>query len=464
MSGVFTLLASVYAMRTLQPTEIGRYNYVLTFVTYFVSLATLGIPVYGVREIAKVKQNSEEKNHIFSELFIINFCTSCLSFAIYLLAVHHLSLYEKESNLCYRLGLLIVCNVLNVDWLYKGEEEYGYIAIRSIVIKLLSLVLLVQCVHNTTDIERYADITVLVTLGNYIHNVLHARHYVKFTLKGLHFFRHIKPNFILAITVFFSELYNKIDVTMLGTLASKYAVGIYSNAHELTFNVISCSIAATGVFLPRISSVLKDNKQEATRIINKGLELLVLLCIPLTFGLCALSSKAVLFLYGESYSNASITINILAWLIIIRGIGDLVCYQLQIAAGLEKMRIPASILTAMLNIAMNWMLIPSLKENGAAIASVMSELFVNGFIYIRMKKVLPFSIHWINVYKTLIASVTMYAIVCIVAQFDISLLPSICISVVIGVLVFVGISLILRNDAIIEIIHQIKSKLHRKRT
>ena len=450
-------------MRTLQPEGIGQYTYVLTFVTYFVSLASLGIPVYGIREIAKVRGNGEEKNRTFSELFILNLCTSCLSFAIYLLVVNCSEACKQEPDLYYRLGLLIACNILNVDWLFKGEEEYGYIAIRSILIKAFSLILLTLCVHDTTDINRYADVTVLITAVNYIYNIFHARRYVKFTLKGLHFFRHIRPNIILAITVFFSELYNKIDVTMLGLLSTEYSVGIYSNAHELTFYVISCSIAATGVFLPRISNVIKKDREEATQIVNKGLQMLIFVCIPLTFGLCALSKQAILLLYGESFIDAATTINILAWLIIIRGIGDLVCYQLQIAAGLEKMRVPASFLTALLNITMNWLLIPTFKENGAAIASVASELFVNGFIYIRMKKVLPFSIHKADVCKTLIASIVMYAAIYGVNLLDYSLFPSVCISVVGGMIIFLGVNLILKNRVTTEIHHWIKIKLHKIR-
>lgn len=458
----FSLLSSVYMSRILQPEGIGNYSYILTFVSYFVSLAALGIPVHGIREIAKVRDKNEEKNRVFSELFIMNFFTSCFSFCFYLLVLYFTGISKQSLDLYIRLGMLIAANILNIDWLYKGEEEYGYIALRSIIIKLCSLILLVLCIHSEADINRYADITVLAACGNYIYNVIHAQKLVKFTRRGFRFARHIKPNLLLAISSFFGDLYNKIDITMLGVLATDYSVGIYSNAHKIVNIIISCSIAATGTFLPRISSVLKDSKQDAIHIVNKGLEMLVFICIPLTFGLCVLSKQVVLFLYGDSFADAAITINILSCLIIIRGIGDLVCYQLQIAAGLEKMRVPASFLTAILNITMNWLLIPALNENGAAIASVASELFVNAFLYVRMKKVLPFRGNWSDALKTVIASVIMVIAIYGIMELSLPLLLTICCSVLVGVIVYVSVSWIIKNKTMMELIEHLKKKPNSK--
>ena len=461
---VFSLISSIYVSRILQPEGIGKYAYALTFASYFVSLASLGIQVYGIREIAKVGNNQKEKNRVFSELFLINLVTSCIALILYLFVIYQVDTYRKDIGLYLRFSLLIAANILNIDWLYKGEESYGYITIRSIIVKTCSMVLLVLWVHGASDINHYADITVIASCGNYVYNVLHARHIVRFTLKDLHIARHIKPNIILAVSFFFGDLYNKIDITMLGMLATDYAAGIYSNAHKIVIIVISCCIAATGTFLPRLSSVMKADKQEATSIVEKGLDVLIFLCVPFTLGLCAISGRAVLLLYGETFSDAAITINVLAALVLIRGIGDLVCYQLLIAAGKERLRVPANMITAILNISMNSLLIPVLRENGAALASVLSELFVNGFLYVRMKKEMPFRIKWSATIKTLISSVAMFVFAYETRALSIPLFLSIVVSVFGGIVIYIGLNWFMKNETLIHTIEQTKKKIVAKRS
>ncbi len=461
---IFSLVSSIYVSRILQPEGVGKYSYALTFATYFVTLASLGIQVYGIREIAKVRDNAEEKNKVFSELFLINLTTSCIALVVYIFVIYQVRTYKEDIGLYLRFALLIAANILNIDWLYKGEEAYGYITVRSIIIKTCSMVLLVLWVHDVNDINHYADITVLASCGNYVYNVLHAKRIVRFTVKDLQFTHHIKPNLILAVSFFFGELYNKIDITMLGMLSTDYAVGIYSNAHKIVNIVISCCIAATGTFLPRLSSVMKTDKREATSIVDKGLDVLIFLCVPFTLGLCAISGRAVLLLYGEAFSDAATTINILAALVLIRGIGDLVCYQLLIAIGKERLRVPANMITAFLNISMNSLLIPVLCENGAALASVLSELFVNGFLYVRMKKEMPFRIKWSAAIKTLVSSVAMFVFAYETRDLSIPLFLSIVVSVFGGIVIYIGLNWFMKNETLMHTLEQVKKKIVAKQS
>lgn len=456
---LFSLLSSIYASRILQPEGMGKYTYVLTFAMYFVSLSSLGIPIYGVREIAKVRTQNEEKSKVFSELFFLNLFSSLLTFSIYLIIILNTASVQEDIGLYVRFSFLIIANILNIDWLYKGEESYGYIAARSIVIKACSLLLLVLLIHNAEDIYRYADITILASCGNYIWNILHSRRFVKLTIHRLNFKRHLKPNIILAISLFFGEIYNKIDITMLGMLSTEYAVGIYGNAHKVVNIIITCCAAITATFLPRISNVTKVNKKETILLVNRGLEILAFLCIPFTVGLCSLSNKAVLLLYDVDYLDSATTIQFLSALILIRGIGDLVCYQLLVAIGQEQLRVSANIITALLNISLNRLLIPAMGENGAALASVISELFINSYLYLKMRKIIAFELHIRSLSHAILSSFAMYLFICLVQQLQLSLLISVSISVVGGVTVYAMVNWVLKNPIMLLVITHLKSKL-----
>lgn len=454
----FSLLSSVYVSRILQPEGIGKYTYVLTFATYFVSFASLGIPVYGVREIAKAC-TQEEKNRVFSELFILNLLTSIVALIVYIIVIFKSKAIRDDIGLYMRFSLLIVSNILNIDWLYKGEESYGYIATRSAIVKTCSILLLILWVHDSKDVYKYADITILASCGNYICNIFHAKRYVKLSISDLNFKRHLKPNAILAVSTIFGEIYNKIDITMLGLFSTEHAVGIYGNAHKIVNIIITCCAAITATFLPRVSSVAKENKRKTAQLVNKGLEILAFLCIPFAVGLCSISSKAVLLLYGEDFLDTAVTIRFLSALILIRGIGDLVCYQLLVGIGQEKLRIKANIITTLLNIGLNRLLIPQMGENGAALASVISELFVNGYLYAKMRKIVSFDIHIVGIIQAAFSSLAMYSFVWLIGKLRIPLLTAVLVSILGGSAVYAIANCLLKNPIMLLVVDQTKDRL-----
>lgn len=456
----FSLLSSVYVSRILQPEGIGKYTYVLTFATYFVSFASLGIPVYGVREIAKAR-TQEEKNRVFSELFILNLLTSVVALIVYIIVIFESKVIRDDNDigLYMRFSLLIASNILNIDWLYKGEESYGYIATRSAIVKICSILLLILCVHDSQDVYKYADITILASCGNYVCNIFHAKRYVKLSISGLNFKRHIKPNVILAVSTIFGEIYNKIDITMLGLFSTEHAVGIYGNAHKIVNIIITCCAAITATFLPRVSSVAKENKRKTAQLVNKGLEILVFLCIPFAVGLCSISSEAVLLLYGDDFLDTAVTIRFLSALILIRGIGDLVCYQLLVGIGQEKLRIKANIITTLLNIGLNRLLIPQMGENGAALASVISELFVNGYLYVKMRKIVLFDINNVGIIHAAFSSLAMYLFVRFIGKISIPLPASVLVSILGGSAVYAIANCLLKNPIMLLVVNQTKDRL-----
>ena len=77
---LFPLITFPYLARTLGPENIGLINFAESFAKYFVVLAALGIPVYGVREIAKYANDKLKRSNLFLEIFSINlFCTLLFS-------------------------------------------------------------------------------------------------------------------------------------------------------------------------------------------------------------------------------------------------------------------------------------------------------------------------------------------------------------------------------------------------
>lgn len=460
---LFPLVTSMYISRILLEDGVGSISYARNIASYFETFAAFGLPVYGLREIAKVQNNQLNTNKTFTELFSINFITTLVASLLYCILIP-LSLHNSlDTRLTIFFGFSVLFNFINVDWFYQGKEEYVYISCRSIFIKAVSLICTLLLIKTKDDYIKYALILVFANGGNYIFNIIHIRKLVKFDFKGIDIKRHISPLTVLAASIFLSTLYSKLDITMLGSISTKTATGLYSNAHRTIDMLVVASASVSAVFLPRLSYFYENSKSEFTRLIEFGIRTLSFTTMPIAAGLFIISSPLIELLYGADFLPAAITVKIFSVLILVRAFGDLLCYQLVICTGNEKKRLQAYAMAAGVNIVLNALLIPHLAENGAAIASVISELTVNLYQFIKIKKLVtipfPKKAAFQGVFATLIMSASIIPIVCI------ENIPSIiqCISALaVGAVVYIIANLIMKNIFLIDCITKIKGKLIKK--
>lgn len=456
---LFPFVTSIYVSRILFPDGVGKVAAAQNFVSYFVMIAALGLPSYGVREFAKIRENEDNKNKLFTELLLINTISTTLVLFGFFVWIFGSSGFSCERELYIVCGLAIFFNYFNIDWMYMGLEEYGYITGRSLFIKGISLVLLFMLVKTRQDYIIYALITSLAIGGNYIFNVIHATKFVKIKFKGIQLRKHIKPVLVIAGIVFLSSIYNKIDVTMLNIMVTDEAVGYYTYAQKTVNIVITMASAVTASLLPRLSFYYEKDKTAFYRLIDKGFQILCFMIFPLAIGLCLTSLQAVKFLYGESFAPAALTIQLMCPLIVIKGFGDLFCYQLVYSTKNEKIILPAAAFASIINIIMNAVLIPLLLQNGAVIASVFSELSTNAIQFIYMRKKIKFRINMKIILIGLFSALSMAICVFLLKQLNLSNAIGLVVEVICGGIVYVGVNLLMKNVLIFEIIKKLKNKV-----
>ena len=188
---LFPFATSIYVSRILLPAGVGKVASAQNIVSYFVTLAALGLPSYGVREFAKVREKKYERNKLFTELLLVNIISTTLAVVGFIGLVVVNEGFSGQWALYAACGLSIAFNYLNIDWMYQGLEEYGYITGRSLLIKGLSLLALFLFVKTREDYVIYALISSLATGGNYVFNVLNARKYVALDFSRIELKRHM---------------------------------------------------------------------------------------------------------------------------------------------------------------------------------------------------------------------------------------------------------------------------------
>lgn len=456
---LFPFITSIYVSRILLPAGVGKVAGAQNLVSYFVTLAALGLPSYGVREFAKVRENKEKKDTLFTELFLINMISTTMALIAFVVLLVCNDGFNNEWSLYISCGLTIFFNYLNIDWIYQGLEEYGYITGRSIAIKIISLLLLFILVRTKNDYVVYALLTSLALGGNYIFNIIYSRKIVHFSFRNLNIKKHVKPVAYIAGIIFMSTIYNKVDVTMLNMFSTDEAIGFYSYGQKTVNIVLTMCSAVTATFLPRLSFYFENDRKGFYRLFDKGFQILCFAVVPLAVGLFLLADQAVILLYGKNFASAGFTIRLMCPLIIIKGFGDLLCYQLAYSSKNEKILLPASALASIINVTINAILIPLYAQNGAVIASVLSEFVTNTIQLLYLKKKVKYLFNKKSMILALISTIVMVVAIQVFMQLKLPLVFLLGLEVIGGVSCYFIINVMAQNRILFDLLDKMKNKL-----
>lgn len=158
---IFPLITFPYVSRILLPVGTGNVSFATSLISYFSLFAQLGIPTYGIRACAKVRDNREELTRTAHELLAINIVMDVVSYAILVLALLFVPRLQKDRTLYVVVSATILLTSIGMEWLYKALEQYTYITIRSIVFKFIALVAVFLLIHEQEDYVIYGGISIL---------------------------------------------------------------------------------------------------------------------------------------------------------------------------------------------------------------------------------------------------------------------------------------------------------------
>ena len=159
-SFIFPLITFPYVSRILLPTGTGKVSFATSVVSYFSMFAQLGIPTYGIRACAKVRENRENLTRTVHELIVINLIMSCISYFALFIALAYVPRLHSDRNLLILVSSTIILTTIGMEWLYKALEQYTYITIRSIIFKFIALIAMFLLIHKQSDYVIYGGITV----------------------------------------------------------------------------------------------------------------------------------------------------------------------------------------------------------------------------------------------------------------------------------------------------------------
>ncbi len=412
---VFPLITFLYVCRIIHAEGVGKVSFVQGVINYFILVSSLGIPLYGIRAVAKVRDDKDKLSKLIKELLLIISISTLITFSIYMIIINFSmgKIYDnKELFLLFSLSLLFTN--IGVEWFYQGVEEYEYIAKVSIAFKVISLMLLFILVKNENDYFKYGFVLIFSICGSNFFNFINLRKSINFKKKyELEIKKHLKPIFIIFGFNLAVSIYASLDTVMLGFLSTERAVGLYASSMRIVKAVVTLINSFGSVLIPRISYYIeKKQKREFERVAKLSLNCTLLLGLPSTVGLFILA-PSVIALFGEEFLEAAVAMRIVVPLILIIGFSYFIGIQILYPHGQEKKVLVSAIVGAAMNFSLNLLLIPRYSYIGASIATLIAEIFVLIVQAYFGRKYLNFRIFNRNSYKYLLATILMGVTLCI---------------------------------------------------
>ena len=407
---IVPLITTPYLSRVLGAENIGIYSYTISITTYFLLVGTLGLSLYGQREIAYVQNDKEKRSKVFHELFLLR----CYSVSVALVLFFLVFCIKGEYTFYYRILILELISVLlDISWFFQGLEEFKKTVIRNIIVKAISVLMIFLLVKNPNHLYIYFMIYVLSTfLGNLSLWFYLPKYIKRVPFHELEIKKYIKPAIILFIPQIATQIYVVLDKTMIGLLVlNKSEVGFYEQAQKIVKLCIVLSTSLGTVMLPRMAATYATGDYEKLlRYLKKSLCITMMLAFPLMFGIISISEKFVPIFFGNGYDKVTPIICLMSPIVIFIGLSNVTGTQFLLPTKQQWKYTLSVIIGAVTNIVLNLLLIPMYGAIGACIATIVAEFSVTFVQFIMTRKYLNIKTILMLSYKYLIASLIMFGV------------------------------------------------------
>lgn len=501
---IFPLITFPYASRALGVVNIGKVNFAASIISYISLLATLGISTYAIRACSCCKDEKLLLSQTASEIFSINIFSTVLAYIVLL----GLLVFWKKLNPYKTLILLYSINVLmttlGADWINSAMEDFRYITLRTFVCQILSLVLMFVFIHKPEHYVIYTCISVISASGGNLVNIFYRRKYCKicfvgfrkvrncncdaaistcdgelnnnnkadkYRLGGIRWKQHLPPIMLLFSMLIAQTIFVSVDTTMLGIIRGDREVGLYSTSTKI-YNMVNQVVASIAwVVMPQLSFLFKkvpDDKktginnlevyEEINKLLHYSLNFIIVVGLPCVVGLFTLAPEVIELVGGKTYMDAVPSLRILCVALAVSFIAGFYGNIILLPSGREKICLTVCVCSALINLVLNFILIPRWGLNAAAFTTLISQI-------VCLVGELPFiekEIKVGNILKMFLApvvgSIGIVVLVLLIKYIGCSLLLRSLISVFSSAAFYIFILLVLKNEFAMNILKALKER------
>ena len=417
-----------------------------------------------MRELSKVRDNKETVINEYSSLFVITVLTSILTTLVYIIFIYT-KYYGQETYIaCIVLSFNLLNTIFYTEWLNEALENYKFITLKTILVRLVYVVLLITLVKTSDNLLEYLFLLVLSNFLNNIISFIYIKRKIKFNFRNIKILKHFKPMFFVVILSNAGILYSQLDRVMLGEYISKEAVAFYTVAQNISNMVNTLLLTVIHVTIPRLSNYSSNNKKNKYNILlNKICGVYFLIMFPSAILMLVLSKEIVLIYGGIEYIIAAPILAIFSIYIITLGYESILSNQVMYVNNKEKQQVKFVFICGGINLISNVFLLKIEKFSGvtAIITTMLSNftLVILQHIYIKYKMNIKFNIFSGERTKYLYVACIYIPIAFIIKNIINSSILIILLVTIIGSILYIIILIIIKDENLITITSMVKNKI-----
>ena len=406
---IVPMITTPYVSRVLGADGIGKYSYASSIMTYFTMFASLGTLNYGMREIARCRDDKPDMSSVFWGIELMTVCTTLVTLVAWFMLI---CLATDYKTVFFALTPLLLAAGVDISWLYTGLEKIHYTVTVNFVCKIAGIISVFTFVKSRDDLLQYVLIMSAVTcIGNmsmwfYLPSIV-----TKPKLREVKIGRHFRQTLKYFITSVAISIYTVLDKTMIGVLTGdSLENGYYEQACKIV-NIVKplAFTSINDIMAPRMSYLFAKNQEaEITARINYSIGIELLLSVGCCFGLMAVADVFVPFFFGPGYEPVILLLRLMAPILIFICVSTCLGLHYYVPSGNILSGTKLTIVGSVVNVFINIPLITHFGAAGAVGASLLAEGVIAILYAVCSRREIKYMGIWRQLYKKLIAGILMF--------------------------------------------------------
>lgn len=371
------LVVFPYVSRTLGVEGLGKASFVESIINFLLLVSMFGIYNLGVREIAKCRNDPKELSRTYSSLFTMNAINAFVVFIVFISSIAFIPRFLEYREILFLGSFNIIFNLFLIQWLFVGMEQFKFIVLRTIILRLLYVVAVILLIKEPRDYSLYYFLSVALVFFNALVNYIYSKRIVSFTFKGLSLKRFVGPYFLLGAYSVLTALYTTFNLTILGFVSNETEVGYYTTAVKVQSIFLALFTAISTTIVPHMSSLVGENKQDEIKKLTKTIIMVIFsLGVPIVYCTITLAPKIILLLSGAEFSGAILPLQIVMPTLLIIALAQVVILQILMPYGNDRVILLNTIIGAIVGLSLCFVLVEPYGAVGAGIVWLVSEIVV----------------------------------------------------------------------------------------
>ena len=326
-----------YITRVLGTDKYGVFSLALNWVLYFQVFVEYGFGYTGARRVSL--DNGKTKQLLFSKIITARLLLFCLS-AVLVVIVSFAFHATEEQFICMAILFLMILGVaFQLTWLFQGMQEMKLITIINATSRLISVILVFIAVHGVNDLYLYCFCYSATFVVSALIGIIYAMHHYGLKLKLCSVpeaIDEVKDGWYIFISQAMAKVFSGIGTTVLGQVASKSIVGVYSAIYKIPYIMVLLFSPISQAIYPYLSKSYTISIDEGILQVKKISKYVLGFFSVLMLVIILLRNPIANIAFGNDYSDYAIIVLPLSIWFLLSIMNNFLGIQILVASGKQK--------------------------------------------------------------------------------------------------------------------------------